>query len=220
MVSRARTVFAQELAHTLRRPLFWFLVFLVLLMSWGMSTGDVQIASGDSTVGGTKAWLTSEFSFAFILLALVTLLYSFFLSIAAGMAVIRDDEFRMGEMLHATPLRPGEYVWAKFLGILIAFLTVLGLHILFTIFFNHLMPNPEAAEIRGPFELMNYVRPAVIFALPALVFYAGISFYLGERWRRPMTVFSSRWRCSSSAASSSGTGAPPGSTRGSTGRSC
>lgn len=189
MTARARTVFVQELAHTLRRPLFWFLVFLVLLMSWGMSTGDVQIASGDSTVGGTKAWLTSEFSFAFVLLALVTLLYSFFLSIAAGMAVIRDDDFRMGEMLHSTPLRPGEYVWAKFLGILIAFLTVLGLHILFTIFFNHLMPNPEAAEIRGPFDLLNYVRPAVVFALPALVFYAGISFFLGERWRRPMNVF-------------------------------
>ncbi len=58
MMSRARTVFVHELAQTLRRPLFWFLVFLVLLMSWGMSTGDVQIASGDSTVGGTKAWLT------------------------------------------------------------------------------------------------------------------------------------------------------------------
>ncbi|HEX5720442.1 MAG TPA: ABC transporter permease, partial [Thermoanaerobaculia bacterium] len=189
MTARARTVFVQELAHTLRRPLFWFLVFLVLLMSWGMSTGDVQIASGDSSVGGTKAWLTSEFSFAFILLALVTLLYSFFLSIASGMAVIRDDEFRMGEMLHATPLRPGEYVWGKFLAILAAFLAVLGLHILFTVFFNHVVPNPEAAEIRGPLDLMNYLRPAVVFALPTLVFFAGISFYLGERWRRPMSVF-------------------------------
>ncbi len=124
-----------------------------------------------------------------MLVALVTLLYSFFLSIAAGMAVIRDDDFRMGEMLHATPLRPGEYVWGKFFGLLTAFLAVLGLHILFTAFFNHVVPNPEAAEIRGPFELMNYVRPAVVFALPALIFFAGISFYLGERWRRPMSVF-------------------------------
>ena len=33
MRSRARTVFAHELAHTLRRPLFWFLVFILLLMS-------------------------------------------------------------------------------------------------------------------------------------------------------------------------------------------
>ena len=189
MTARARTVFVQELAHTLRRPLFWFLVFVLLLMSWGMSTGDVQIASGDSTVGGTKAWLTSEFSFAFVLLALVTLLYSFFLSIATGLAVIRDDDFRMGEMLHATPLRPGEYVWGKFLGVFAGFLVALGLHILFTVFFNHVVPNPEAAEIRGPFDLMNYLRPAVVFALPALVFFAGISFFLGERWRRPMSVF-------------------------------
>ncbi|HEX6861600.1 MAG TPA: hypothetical protein VF414_02230, partial [Thermoanaerobaculia bacterium] len=78
------------------------------------------------------------------------------------------------------PLRPGEYVWAKFLAILTAFLVVLGLHILFTVFFNHVMPNPEAAEIRGPLDLVNYVRPAVVFALPALVFFAGISFFLGS----------------------------------------
>lgn len=186
---RFRTVFAHELAYTLRRPLFWFLVFILLLMSWGMSTGNVQIASGDSTVGGTKAWLTSEFSWAFVLLALVTLVYAFFLSIAAGLAVIRDDELRMGEVLHSTSLKPGEYVWAKFLGILAGFLAALGLHVLFTLFFNHVLPNPEAAEIRGPFELANYLRPVVVFALPALVFYAGISFFLGERWRRPMSVF-------------------------------
>lgn len=186
---RLRTVFAHELAHTLRRPLFWFLVFILLLMSWGMSTGDVQIASGDSTVGGTKAWLTSEFSWAFVLLALVTLVYSFFLSIASGLAVIRDDDFRMGEVLHSTSLQPGEYVWGKFLGILAGFLAALGLHVLFTLFFNHVLPNPEAAEIRGPFEIANYLRPVVVFALPALVFFAGISFFLGERWRRPMSVF-------------------------------
>lgn len=189
MTSRARTVFAQELAHTLGRPLFWFLIFVLLLMSWGMSTGDVQIASGDASVGGTKAWLTSEFSFAFVLLALVTLVYSFFLSIASGLSVIRDDDARMGEMLHATPLRPGEYVWGKFLGLFVGFLLALGLHLLFSIFFNHVMPNAEAAEIRGPFDPANYLRPALVFALPSLVFFAGISFYLGERWRRPMSVF-------------------------------
>lgn len=189
MLARGRVVFAQELSHTLRRPLFWFLVFLLLLMSWGMSIGKLQIASGDASVGGTKAWLTSEFSVAFFLLALVTLLYSFFLSIASGLAVIRDDDARLSELQHSTSLRPGEYVWGKFLGIFVGFLVALVLHLFFTILFNHVIPNPQAAEIRGPFDLVNYLRPAVVFALPALTFFAGISFFLGERWRRPMTVF-------------------------------
>jgi ABC-2 type transport system permease protein len=186
---RTRTVFAQELSFTLRRPLFWFLVALLFLMSWGMSTGRLQIASGDASVGGTKAWLTSEFSVAFVLAMLVAIVYAFFLSIAAGLAVIRDDDLKIGEVLHATPLSAGEYIWGKFLAILTAFLLALGLHLLFAIFFNHVVPNPEAEEIRGPFHLLSYLRPALVFALPTLLFVAGTALYLGERWRRPLTVF-------------------------------
>jgi hypothetical protein len=189
MTARARLVFAQELGHLSKRPLLWFLVALLALMTWGLSTGDVQIASGDSSVGGTKAWLTSEFSFAFILAAEMILLYSFFASIGAGLAVLRDDELRMGELLHSTPLRPGEYVWGKFLAVLCALLGVVALHLGFVLLFNHLLPSAEAAEIRGPFEPLNYLRPVLVFALPCLIFFAGVTFYLGERWRRPVTVF-------------------------------
>ena len=187
--ARTRAVFAQELARTFKRPLFWFLVFLLFLMVWGLSTGHLQIASGDSSVGGTKAWVTSEFSFAHVLATLIPLLYGFFASIAAGMAVVADDEAKISDMLLATPLRPAEYVWGKFLAILAGFLAALGLQVLFAIFFNHVLPNPAAAEIRGPFEAVNYLRPALIFGLPTLVFYMGVSFFLGERWRRPVTVF-------------------------------
>jgi ABC-2 type transport system permease protein len=188
-LARARAVFALELAHTFKRPLFWFLVAILLLMTWGFSTGDVTIGSGDSSVGGTRGWITSEFNFAFLIAMLVTLIYAFFASIASGLAVISDDEARMGEILHATPLRPSEYVWGKFLAIVAGFLGVLGIHLLLTFFFNHVVPNPEAPEIRGPFDPVNYLRPVLIFALPTLIFYLGVAFFLGERWRRPLTVF-------------------------------
>ena len=90
-LARTRTIFVQELSHTFKRPLFWFLVFLLVLMTWGLSTGDMRIQSGDSSVGGTKAWITSEFSFAFAVAVLVAILYSFFGSIASGMAIVSDD---------------------------------------------------------------------------------------------------------------------------------
>ncbi|HYG64077.1 MAG TPA: M1 family aminopeptidase [Thermoanaerobaculia bacterium] len=189
MTARARTVFGLELRHLFGRPLFWFLVALLFLMSWGMSTGNVSISSGDASVGGTKAWLTSEFSVAMIVIYMVALVYSFFAAIAAGLTIPADDEAKVGEILHATPLRPGEYVWGKFLAILAGFLAVLAIHLLFSAFFNHAVPDPERAEIRGPFELVNYLRPALVFALPALVFILGVSLFLGERWRRPMAVF-------------------------------
>ncbi|HKI06394.1 MAG TPA: ABC transporter permease [Thermoanaerobaculia bacterium] len=188
-LARTRTIFVQELAHTFKRPLFWFLIALVALMTWGLSTGDMQIQSGDSSVGGTKAWITSEFSFAFAVAVLVAILYSFFASIASGMAIVSDDEAKIGDMLLSTPLRPAEYVWGKFLAILAGFLCVLGIHVLLAVFFNHVLPNPEAVEIQGPFVPLNYLRPALVFGLPTLIFYLGVAFFLGERWRKPITVF-------------------------------
>ncbi|HEX4965627.1 MAG TPA: M1 family aminopeptidase [Thermoanaerobaculia bacterium] len=188
-LSRARTIFRLELGHTLKRPLFWFLIVLLVLTTWLMSTGGLTISSGDASVGGTKAWITSEFNFAFLLTFLVTILYAFFGAIGAGMAVISDDEARVGELLHSTALRPGEYVWGKFFAILSGFVAALGIHLLLAMFFNHLVPNAQAAEIRGPFHFINYLRPVIVFALPALVFYLGAAFYLGERWRKPISVF-------------------------------
>ncbi|MFL6195650.1 MAG: ABC transporter permease/M1 family aminopeptidase [Thermoanaerobaculia bacterium] len=188
-LARVGAVFGEELSRTFKRPLFWFLVFFLLLMTWGLSSGDMRIQSGDSSVGGTKAWITSEFSFAMALSILVAMLYGFFGSIAAGMAIVSDDEARISDMLLSTPLKPAEYVWGKFLAILAGFLGVLAIHLLLVVFFNHVLPNPEAAEIRGPLNLINYLRPALIFGLPALIFYLGVAFFLGERWRRPITVF-------------------------------
>lgn len=186
---RAWAVYRLELAHTLTRPLFWFLVLLLALMSWGLSTGSVTISSGDTSVGGTRAWITSEFSFAYVVAILAALIYSFFVAIGAGMAVVQDDDLRIGEVLHATPLGPGEYVWGKFLALATAFLTALALHLLGAMAFNHLLPNPAAADVRGPFDAVNYLRPAAVFAVPSLLFFAGIAFYLGERTRRPLLVF-------------------------------
>jgi ABC-type transport system involved in multi-copper enzyme maturation permease subunit len=188
-LSRTAAVYSLELSSTLKRPLFWSLLVLLFLGSWLLSTGGLRISSGDSSVGGTKAWLTSEFAFAQLLAYLVALLYGFFASIAAGTVVTTDDDQKVGEVLHSTPLRPGEYVWGKFLAIATGFLVALGFHVLFSAFFNHVVPNAKAAEIRGPFELVNYLRPALVFALPMLVFLLGVSWYFGERWRRPLTVF-------------------------------
>ncbi len=188
-LSRTRAVFSQELAHTFKRPLFWCLIILLFLGVWGLSTGHMQISSGDASVGGKRVWITSEYSFTFALALLVAILYSFFAAIASGTAIVADDETKVSEMLLSTPLRASEYVWGKFLAVFAGFLAALGIHLLLAVFFNHVLPNPDAAEIRGPFALANYLRPVPIFGIPALTFYLGVAFFLGERWRRPVTAF-------------------------------
>lgn len=186
---RFLTVYRRDLGFQLRRSLFWVWAILLIFLAWGLSSGRARIQSGDSAVGGTKAFITSEFAAAQQFVILTTLIYGFFVAVAAGMSVIQDEEYRVGAVLHATPLRPGEYIWGKFLAVLSAAGMVLALHVLAMILFNHGTPAGEAKEFRGPLDVFNYVRPALIFCLPTVVFFAGVSFYAGERARKPILVF-------------------------------
>ncbi|HZN56226.1 MAG TPA: hypothetical protein VFB67_12990 [Candidatus Polarisedimenticolaceae bacterium] len=182
-------VFRADLALQLRRPLTWVLVFVMMLTIWGLSSGFVSIQSGDASVGGTKAWITSEFAIAKTVGITVFLFYAFFIAVAAGMAVIQDDERKVGEILHATPLTPREYVWGKALSVIAAFVAVLVFQQLFSILCYYGLPNEKADEIRGPFSLAAFVVPALAFGLPTILFTALTSFAVGLRWRKPILVF-------------------------------
>ena len=80
-------VFAQDLKHAARRPLFWTLVAILGLTAFGLSSGELSISSGDSQVGGTKAWVSSQFAMSQMLSFVILLFYGFFLAVAMGMAV-------------------------------------------------------------------------------------------------------------------------------------
>jgi ABC-type transport system involved in multi-copper enzyme maturation permease subunit len=188
-VRRLVLVFKAELALQAKRPMTWILVVIMAFTLWGLSQGNVRIDSGDASVGGTKSWITSEFANAFTLSFTVFLFYTFFIAIAAGMSVIQDDERKVGEILHATPLTPREYLWGKLLAVLATFTGVLVIQQIVTIVCNHVLPNAKADEIRGPFLLAAYVVPALAFGLPTIAFTALTSFAVGLRWRKPILVF-------------------------------
>src|SRR3984885_3632685 len=174
-ISRWYRVFRLEFLHCVRRPLIWLLVLIVVFTCWGLSFGFTRIQTGDSHVGGTKAWITSQFAVSQMLTIVVFLFYGFFIAVACGMPIIRDDELKIADLLRSSSLTVGEYIWGKFAAVLIAFLGVLGLHLLLMIFFNHNVPNDQSLEIRGPFALANYVIPALVFSVPTIIFLAGVS---------------------------------------------
>lgn len=186
---RTWEVFRLDLRHHFTRPLFWILIAILAFVAWGMSTGHMHISSGDSDTAGQKAWITSEFANARVLAILTSLFFSFFVAVGAGMVVIRDEETKVTEILHPTPLRTGEYVWGKFLAVSCAFLLVFLLQLFFHAFSNHVLASAKSAEYVGPFRAWNYLGPAFVFALPTILFFAGATFAIGARWRRPIPVF-------------------------------
>jgi ABC-2 type transport system permease protein len=186
---RFRTVFWNDLSYHARRPLFIVWILLVLWITWGFSSGKVRIQSGDATVGGTKSYITSEFAVAMHLSILTTLISGFFVAVAAGMTIIQDQEWRLSEILHSTSLRPREYAWAKFTAVITGCALVVVIQLSAMIICYQLLPNADAQDFRGPFHLLNYVKPALLFCVPSLVFLAGVSFLIGEWSRRPLLVF-------------------------------
>jgi len=189
-LSRLGRIFWLDLTRHLRRPLFWIWLLVLLLLAWGMSTGSVRIQTGDTQVGGTRAWITSEFALAQILSATIFTFYVFFVAALAGTTVVQDeDEWRVGPLLHATPLTAGEYIGGKALAVLATILVVLVAHLGFMALFNHLVPTVGHADIHGPFSALNYLVPAVVFGLPSLIGVAGVSFWIGTRTRRPVLVY-------------------------------
>ena len=190
MNRRFARVFRGELRYQMTRPLFWVFLVILFASAWGLSSGNMRIAAGDSDVGGEKMFVTSEFAMGFVLSVLGCLYYAFFVAVQAGMAIVRDEELKVGEILHATPLTPGEYVWGKFSAIFVTFLAVLFLQLVFHAFFNHVVPNPSAAEFRGPFDPLAYLKPALLFVVPFLILGCGTLFAIGERTRKPILMFS------------------------------
>jgi ABC-type transport system involved in multi-copper enzyme maturation permease subunit len=186
---RLYACFAVEFWHTFRRPLFVMLALIVILTAYGLASGHMQISSGETSVGGKKAWITSEFAQTQTMSYLVLLYYAFFIAVAAGLTLIRDREVKVDVLLHSTPLTPAEYVWGRFLAVIGSFVVLMGLQVLATAFFNHAIPNADAQEMRGPFALSNYVTPIVTIGLPFLVFFTGVSMAVGERTRSAVLVF-------------------------------
>lgn len=188
---RFLVVARDEFALTLRRPMVWTLLVLLLFLSWGMSAGVVQVAlgSGDASVGGKKAFLTSQFAITQIMTVFTFTIYTFFVTAAAGLSVIRDDESRALEVLRATPLQPAEYAWGKFGGVSAAFLAVLAINLFALILFLSVLPNANMLDVRGPFALGNYLVPALLVAVPNILFTTGVAFGVGAGTRRAILVF-------------------------------
>jgi ABC-2 type transport system permease protein len=182
-------IVSADLAEAARRPLFWLWAALMAGNAWLMSRGAWIYRSVDTSLGSPRAWANSEFQIGFVLPLLCFLLVAFFVAVAAGMPLIRDRERRVSELLAATPLTPGEYVWGKFLAALGACLAVVAVFLATLVLFVHGLPDAGQPDIYGPFHALAYLRPTLLLLLPGLVFTAGAAFLIGAVTGRPILVF-------------------------------
>ena len=188
-LKRLLLVARKDLAELPSRPLY---LLWALFLTWNgylMSRGSWIYRSVDTSVGTQVSWFNSEFQVAFVMGLIGFLFIGFFVALAVGMPLIRDNTYRVGELLHATPLRVSEYVWGKFLASLTGVLGVVAVLVLSDIAFSHLLPDAGNLEAYAPFRAGNYFMPALVFLVPAVVLLAGSSFALAAFFGRAIVVF-------------------------------
>ena len=81
-IRRLHASFSVEFWHSFRRPLFFMLAVVIILTAFGLASGHMQISSGETSVGGKRAWITSEFAQTQTMTYLVLLYYAFFIAVA------------------------------------------------------------------------------------------------------------------------------------------
>lgn len=177
-----------ELRALLASPLLWALVLFAAFATLAVDPVSM-IPTGDSAVGGLRPFANSPHAIARIFSLTGLLFYPFLVSILAGSAILRDDEARVGDLLHSTRLTPGEFVAGKFGGVLLAAGVVLVLHTAIAVGWSEAGAYLGSPAARGPFRLASYVVPALAFLAPGAIFCAGLALAIAERTRSAMAVY-------------------------------
>jgi ABC-type transport system involved in multi-copper enzyme maturation permease subunit len=172
-----------------RKPLFIVMFVLLSLMALGLVLGGVQIRAGSADTSGPKLWINSEFNLAFADIILFALFLPFFTSVACGMTLLNDEDRKLDRVLHSTPLSFLEYVIARFLGAAVPIAVVMLAFGILQMGLYELWPVQNASQVRGPFDLVHYLRPLGIFGGSLLIFSGGVAMLLGTLSRQPVLVF-------------------------------
>lgn len=190
MFNRIWLVARYDFVTYLRRPMIWVWIAIMALLFWGLAAGGVSISTGgDSSIGGEKQHLTSEFEMSRFTAVFTMLIHGFFASVLFGMSVLRDFDSGMMPMLHSSKLRSWEYLFSKFLACTLTTVFVLAITVLLAVFFMDVIPPTSQAEFFGPISMWNFVAPLIKFALPSLLLMGGMAFLLGTVTRKPILVF-------------------------------
>ena len=188
-MNRILTLALLELKTAWRRPSIWVFLAILLFLNWGFAAGTVRIGSGSSVAGGERAFLNSEFNLAYGDILLLALFYLFFACISFGSAPGEDDSLRVMPIIGSTGLTPRQYVLGRWLGVALTYTAVVGVHLALQVGFYELYPLEEPEKMRGPFALMNYLRPMALFVLLPTLALGALSFAIGSVTRQAVLVF-------------------------------
>ncbi len=176
------TIILFEWRYLLRRPATWVYFFLLFALGFlFMSTDAVELGGGVGKIFKNSPFVIAQSS------VILTFVGSIITTALAGTAILRDFELNAHAMFFTKPISKAQYLFGRFIGSWLVMLVVytavpLGLML------GSAMPWIEASKI-GPFSIMAFVQPYVLFVVPNIFVISAIFFAVGTLTRSMFAVF-------------------------------
>ncbi|WP_438961620.1 M1 family aminopeptidase [Nonlabens sp.] len=181
-----KTIYFHELKTWFKKPAPYIFAALLWLLALALSAAAVGVFdfTGATVVATVK--VNSALAIYSMLGVFAILLY-FLLPTLVGGTLQRDYRNNMHNVLYSYPMTKTSYLLAKFCaGFTVVLLIVLGT-ILFVIIGCYLPgSNPDNL---GPFKLINFLQPFLVYTLPNMFFYSTIIFAITVFFRNLNAAF-------------------------------
>ena len=168
--------------HT-RQVGFWVSFVIVVLAAIGLSSLDFLGSSGGERIKSNGAIPLAQLTEAFYLGAI------FFGAVFTITGTMRDDVNNSLELIHATPIKTSQMIWARFTGVWLATSIVL-LAATIGIMFGRKMPWADADSFQA-FNLWHHLQPFILVSMiNALIVTAFYTVIAGATRNRAMVYVS------------------------------
>lgn len=166
-------IYTHEIKTWFKRPLFYIYAGALFILAVLLSAIAVGVFDSDNVTVTAAFELNSAVGIYGMTGAFALITYLLIPSIMGG-TIQRDFDNNMHNVLYSYPLKKLTYLLAKFsAGMSISLLMIVASIIGLTIGFY--LPGANA-ELVGPFEIMNYLQPFLIYIIPNVFFYGVIVF--------------------------------------------
>jgi len=176
-------IFLFEIKYRLKRP-DTYLYFLVFFSITFLAFGFGNVPASDKTYVNAPIVLTKFFTIFSIFMMVVT-------AAIMGAPLYRDLEYNTHEYYLSYPITKNDYFWGRFFGSFF-FVVIIGSSLVWGSLFGTLI-GPKlgwlSANRVGPYHIINYLQPFLVYVVPNLLLTSSIFFGLVAYTRNVKVVY-------------------------------
>ncbi|MEA2464179.1 MAG: type transport system permease protein, partial [Acidobacteriota bacterium] len=179
-----RAITSFELKYHLKAPLFYILLAVYFLLTFGAVTTDgVQIGGAVGAVNRNSPYVIMQFLLVMSVFGILTT------TAFVANAIHRDFELHTDELFFSSPVSKAQYLGGRFTGsFIVATLVYMGVAL--AIIIGSVMPWIEKERL-GPFELWPYLFSVFVLVMPNLLLCGAIFFAVTALTRSLMATYAS-----------------------------